>query len=458
MALAGCLSFTLPAASETLPSALVRAYVANPVLNAQRAQVRAVDEAVPQAKAGYRPRAQLQADAGVEFRRERGASEEGAGEGESSRTRRQLLVPRGAGLEVEQNLFNGLRTQNELRLAESQVFGARAQLRNSEQNVLLEAATAYMDVLRERATLELQRANVRVLDETLHQVRERHLAGQITPTDVAQAEARLASGRAQVSLAQANQNASAGRFRQVIGAEPRTLAPGAPVREEMLPRSMAEALRLALREHPAIAAALPGVDTAELAVRVVAGELLPTLDVRASVVRRSDNETRGDSLTSASATAQLVVPIYEGGEVYARTRQAKETTGQRRAEVEGTRDDVRAAVVAAWGALDSARAQISAARSQIEAGEVALTGVREEARAGRRTTLDVLNAQQEVLTARVNLNSGERDRVVASFALLAAVGRLSPRTLGLPVAPYSAKPHFDQVKDLWGGLRTPDGR
>ena len=152
------------------------------------------------------------------------------------------------------------------------------------------------------------------------------------------------------------------------------------------------------------------------------------------------------------------MPIYEGGEVYARVRQAKETVGQRRIEVDINRDQIRAAIVSAWGTLEAAKAQIIAAQAQVQAAEVALTGVREEARVGQRTTLDVLNAQQELLNARVNLITAQRDRVVASYAVVQSIGRLSSRSLGLNIAQYSAKTHFDQVKDLWFGVRTPDGR
>jgi len=180
--------------------------------------------------------------------------------------------------------------------------------------------------------------------------------------------------------------------------------------------------------------------------------------VTGSLAQRSDLNVVNDTRFTASAVARLTVPLYEGGEVYARVRQAKETVGQRRIEVDLNRDQIRAAVVSAWGTLEAAKAQIIAAQAQVQAAEVALTGVREEARVGQRTTLDVLNAQQELLNARVNLITAQRDRVVASYSVVQSIGRLSSRSLGLNVAQYSAKTHFDQVKDLWFGVRTPDGR
>jgi outer membrane protein len=293
---------------------------------------------------------------------------------------------------------------------------------------------------------------------------------------VAQAEARLALSQSQAAVAESNLRASIGRFRQIVGVEPRQLAPGRPL-DRLLPANLDLALQRGLNEHPAIKAALHGVDVAELQIRITEGELFPTLGVSASASQRYTGGQGalpqggfdrpglgpggGNDITnqfSASVVARLTIPIYEGGEVQARTRQAKETAGQRRLEADAARDQVRAAVISAWGQYEASRAQITAAQAQVAAAETALSGVREEARVGQRTTLDVLNAQQELLNARVNLITAQRDRVVASYAVVQATGRLSSRNLALNVQHYSPKLHFDQVKDLWGGLTTPDGR
>lgn len=434
--------------AETITGALARAYGSNPTLNAQRASVRATDENVPRALSGYRPRVAATADAGITAVE----GESGTGQGVSSTT-----FPRGVGVQVDQNIFNGYRTYNSTRQAETQVLGARETLRNTEQNVLFDGASAYMNVLRDTAILNLQRNNVEVIEEQLRQTRDRFNVGEVTRTDVAQSEARLAFGRSQASSAEANLRSSVARFRQVIGVEPRELAPGQPL-DRLLPRNLDGALRAGLNEHPAIHAALHGVDAAELQVKVTEGELYPTLGLSGSLTQRYDVQGRGDERLTGSVVGRLSIPIYEGGEVYARTRQAKETAGQRRIEAESIRDQVRAAVITAWGQLETSRAQITSAQAQVEAAEVALTGVREEARVGQRTTLDVLNAQQELLNARVNLITAQRDRVVASYSVVQAMGRLSTRVLGLKVSQYSAKQHFDQVKGLWYGVRTPDGR
>ena len=433
--------------AETLESALARAYAGNPTLGAQRASVRATDENVPRALSLGRPRVNATADVGAQY------SEGETGGRDFSTT----TFPRGAGVQVDQTLFNGNRTFNSTRQAESQVLGARETLRNTEQTVLFQGASAYMNVLRDTAILNLQRNNVEVIEEQLRQTRDRFNVGEVTRTDVAQAEARIAAGRSQVSLAESNLRASIALFRQVIGVEPRQLAPGRPL-DRLLPRSVDAAIQIGLHEHPAVKAALHAVDVAELQVKVTEGELWPTVGVTGSATERFDVQGPGDRRFTAAAVARLTVPIYEGGEVYARVRQAKETVGQRRIEAEVTRDQVRATVVSSWGQLEASRAQILAAQAQVEAAEIALSGVREEARVGQRTTLDVLNAQQELLTARVNLITAQRDRVVNSFAVVQAMGRLSTRALALRIPQYSAKEHFDQVKGLWIGVRTPDGR
>ncbi|HEX2134925.1 MAG TPA: TolC family outer membrane protein [Microvirga sp.] len=446
------------ARAETLESALARAYNSNPTLNAQRANVRATDENVPRAKAGFRPRVNATADVTGTYR------ESNPDRGRASHVR---AGSQSVAVQVDQTLFNGFRNENSVRQAESLVLGARETLRNNEQNVLFDGASAYMNVLRDTAILNLQRNNVEVIEEQLRQTQERFNVGEVTRTDVAQAEARLAGSRSQVSLAEANLRASIARFRQNIGVEPRQLAPGRPL-DRLLPRSLDAALRIAFSEHPAILAALHGVDAAELQVRLAEGELAPTLGVSGTASYTNTNASgrgtagaggisSGES-TSATIAARLTVPIYDGGEAAARTRQAKETAGQRRLEADSIRDEVRAAVISAWGQLEASRAQVTAAQAQVEAAETALSGVREEARVGQRTTLDVLNAQQELLNARVNLITAQRDRVVATYAVVQASGRLNSRYLGLNVAHYSPKLHFDQVKDLWHGITTPDGR
>ena len=449
---AALLAAPIGAQAETLESALARAYGGNPTIGAQRALVRATDENVPRALSGYRPSVAATGSVGINYL----TGENAVAAGANGRFRGSL-VPRTLGLQVSQNVFNGFRTANSTRQAESQVLGARESLRNTEQTILFNGAQAYMNVLRDTAILDLQRNNVEVLEEQLRQTRDRFNVGEVTRTDVAQSESRLAAARSQVSVAESNLQTSIATFRQIVGVEPRQLAPGRPV-DRLVPPSISAAVQIGLEEHPAIISALHAVDAAELQVKAAEGELAPTVNIVGSVGQSYQSSFVADQAFSAQVLGQISVPIYQGGEVYARVRQNKETAGQRRIEAEATRDQVRAAVVSAWGSLESAKANVQAAQAQVAAAEVALTGVREEARVGQRTTLDVLNQQQELLNARVNLITAQRDRVVASFAVVQAIGRLSAKSLGLNVALYSAKLHYDQVRDLPWGLTTPDGR
>jgi outer membrane protein len=367
------------------------------------------------------------------------------------------MTPNNYGITATQTLYNGFQTSNRTRQAESQVQAAREQLRVSEQGVLLSAATAYMNLLRDAAILDLQRRNVEVLQEQLRQTRDRFNVGEVTRTDVAQSESRLAAGRSQVLSAEATYKASVATYRQVIGVEPGKLAAGSPV-DRFSPATLTSAVGVGTATHPAVTNAQYNVDAALLQVKVAEGALYPTLALQGNVQQSYETSLLGLRTFNAAVIGQLTVPIYQGGAEYSLVRQAKETLGQRRLDLDTARDQVRQNVVQSWGQLDAAKANIEATQAQVQASEIALNGVREEARVGQRTTLDVLNAQQELVNARVALVSAQRDRVVASFTLLSAVGRLSPQVLGLRVPVYDANVHYQQVRDAWAGVRTPDGR
>lgn len=451
--LAVCLFVPVHAQAESLMDALSQAYVNNPQLNAERAGVRATDESVPQALSGYRPRVIGGADAGLSSTNSKTAAtflSPGGRNGIDTK-------PRGVDLSLEQPLFDGFRTTNAVRVAKSSVLAAREGLRNTEQNVLFSAVEAYMNVLRDFAIYDLRRNNVNLLGEELGATRERFDVGEVTRTDVAQSESRQAGARAQLSVAEANLKASRAVYRQIIGVEPTKLYPGKAM-DKLLPRSLDTALDQSYAQHPAILAAFHGVDAAALQVKVIEGELYPSVSVEAGVQSRWEASQQVKQANSASLVGRLTVPIYQGGQVSSRIREAKELQGQRRLEADVARDSVRAAVVSAWGSLEGAKSQIAASQAQVDASQIAINGVREEAKVGQRTTLDVLNAQQELLDARVNLIVAQRDRVVASYALLQAIGRLSADKLGLNVQVYQPQEHYEQVRDKWSGLRTPDGR
>ncbi len=442
--------------ADTIDAALVRAYQNNPQLNAQRAQVRFTDENVPQALSGYRPRVALTASAGTQYTDTLSTSG-GTATNLVKTGIHGINAPRSIGTTISQTVFNGFQTANRTRAAESQVSGAREGLRVLEQSVLLSAATIYMDYLRDAAIVEVQKSNVRVLEQTLKQTNDRFNVGEVTRTDVAQSEAQLAAGRTQLLTAESNLVTTKANFRRIIGNEPDALAPGSPV-DRFLPRSLPGAVDLSLTENPSVTAAMFGIDVGYLQVKVNEGALLPTVTLQGSVQQSYEQTLTFYRQFGASAVAQLNVPIYQGGAEYSLIRQSKENLAQQRLNLEQVRDQTRSNVVTAWGQLVAGKAQVASAQSQVSASEIALNGVREEAKAGQRTTLDVLNAQQALVNARVALVTAQHDRVVASYAVLNAVGRLAPQVLGLKTNVYDPSVHYHQVRDSWAGVRIPDGR
>jgi outer membrane protein len=444
------------ALADTIEAALVRAYQNNPQLNAQRASVRSTDENVPQALSGYRPRVAVTGSAGYQYTDTLST----AGGTPTTLVRTGIHganSPRSIGATATQTLFNGQQTANRTRAAESQVSGAREALRVLEQTVLLQAATIYMDYLRDSAIVEVQKSNVRVLEQTLKQTKDRFNVGEVTRTDVAQSEAQLAAGNTQLLTAEANLTTTRSNFRRIIGNEPSALAPGSPV-DRFLPGTLPSAVDLGLTQNPNVTAAMFGIDVSYLQVRVNEGALLPTVTLQASVQQSYEQTMTIQRSFGASVIGQLSVPVYQGGAEYALIRQSKETLAQQRLNLEQVRDQTRANVVTAWGQLVAGKAQVQSAQSQVAASEIALNGVREEAKAGQRTTLDVLNAQQALVNARVALVTAQHDRVVASYSVLDKVGRLSPIVLNLPTTVYDPSVHYHQVRDSWYGVRTPDGR
>lgn len=444
------------ALSDTLESALVQAYQNNPSLNGQRAALRATDEGVPIALSGYRPKITGTITGGATGQSQvtKQVNAQGVGTYTGSWDN---IAPHSFGVTATQTLYNGMQTGNKTRQAESSVSAARETLRLTEQTVLLNAATAYMNLLRDIATLDLQKRNVEVLLEQLRQTRDRFNVGEVTKTDVAQSEARLASGRSQMSAAESSVVTSRATYRQVIGVEAGKLVPAAPV-DRYSPKTIAAAIGQARLENPSVTAAALGVDVAALQVKINEGALYPTITASAGVNYNLEPTPISVKTLSFAALGTVSIPLFQGGSEYATIRQSKETLGQQRMNLDTQRDSAQQAVVQAWGQVEAAKAQIIATQAQVTASETALNGVREEARVGQRTTLDVLNAQQELVNARVALVTAQRDRVVASYSVLAATGRLSVTTMGLKTTVYDPSVHYYQVRDSWVGVRTPDGR
>ncbi|MFC3726094.1 MAG: TolC family outer membrane protein [Neoaquamicrobium sediminum] len=449
VALSGVLSFVVPSLAETIHGAMAKAYQNNSSLNSARAGVRVTDEGVAIAKSGWRP--VIGATGSLTYTSSNNSGEVRAGS---------------FGVQIQQSLFDGFQTQNNVRAAESRVRASNESLRNSEQDILFNAAAAYLDVLRDRQIAVFRERNLDFLSEQVRAASSRFEVGEGTRTDVAQAQAQQAAAVAQLSAARAQVQVSEAAYLNFVGDRPGRLEGARPV-SKLLPNGIETAIGAGLNEHPAIRATLHLVDAASFVVKATEGSLLPQVNAQAGV-SSSFRDTNlpgvgggavGDGTTnSASVGLNLTIPIYQGGRVSAQVRQSKESLGQARIEVDVARDSVRRAVTAAWTQYVAAREVVAANRELVSAAQLALSGVIEERDVGQRTTLNVLEAQADVITAQINLASAERDVVAASYAIVSAMGRLSPDRLGLAVENYNPREHYDAVKDKWIGTRTPDGR
>jgi len=429
--------------AETIQGALAKAYRNNSSLNSSRAGVRVTDENVAIAKSGMRPRIAATGSASLATR---GSTEIRAGE---------------FGITLQQPIFDGFQTRNNVRASEAQVRAAVESLHNDELNILFDAASAYMNVIRDRQIAALRTENLQFLEEQVRSARSRLEVGEGTRTDVAQAEANRQLALAQLAAARAQAAASAALYQQIVGDAPDSLQMPSPL-TNLLPASLDQAVAIALSEHPAIAATQHLVDAAAFSVKAAEGSLLPQLSATAGLSRSFQDSSpalqQDGTQNSASIGLSLTIPIYQGGEASARVRQSKESLGRARIDVDVSRDQVRQAVTSAWVQYQAAREAVAANREQVNAAQLALSGVIEERDVGQRTTLDVLNAQADVINARIDLVNAEHDVVVASYAIVSAMGRLSPSRLGLNVARYDPNEHYRAIKDKWYGLSTPDGR
>ncbi len=421
-----------------------------PSFNSTRAGTRATDENVAIAKSGYRPTISGVGD--VDYTRSKTPGLRGTS-----------LTTGSFGIVIEQTIFDGFQTRNNVLGAEAQVQASFEALRNTEQNTLFDAASAYMDVIRDRRIAVLTEQNLEFLDEQVRAARSRLEVGEGTRTDVAQADASRSTAVADLSVARATALISAAQYRQIIGEEPGKLRAASPL-VKLLPKSIDAAFSIAEAQHPAILANEHLVDAAGFAVKSSEGALLPQITGSASI-NRTFTEANPDGFggtdgtdSEASIGASITVPIYSGGLTSATVRQNKELLGQSRINVDVQRDTVRQAVSSAWASYVAALESVTANREVVAAAQLALNGVIEERNVGQRTTLDVLNAQSDVIDAQINLANSERDVVVGSYAILSAIGALTSPRLGLQVAEYKPQEHYNAVKDKWIGLRTPDGR
>ena len=423
------------AAAQSLEEAFVLAYQNNPTLQAQRARLRAVDEEVPEALAGWRPTIEVAGDVGALY-----SNTEGMIPSSGSST----VAPYGVGLSAVTPIYQGGRVAAQIESAENRVSAARAQLQEVEQSILLASVTAYMDVLRYDAEIELSRSSERVVRRQLRAAQDRLEVGEVTRTDVAQAEARLAQAGAERVMAEGGMMSARAAYRHVIGEPPGTLSwPPVPMG---LPETEEDALAGAAESNPSIVAASFIARAAEADIETAAAALRPQVSIVGDIRQRFDSSDLIESSADASLMATLRMPLYQGGAANARIRQSKQIAAQRRLELDQARRTVQEQVANAWRALTSARAQIVAFESQVAAAAVALDGVEQETRVGLRTTLDVLDAEQEHFKAQINLVRAKREEIVAAYQMKAAIGALTARELGLPVDLYDPEVHYRSVR------------
>ncbi len=437
-----------PVSAETLQEALSAASGYNPRLDAQRAFQRGTDEDVARAMSGYRPTITGNADVGIERTDQR-----------PSNYLDGVTKPRGYGVTAVQPIFSGFRTYNAVNAAEANVRAEREVLRDIERQVLLQAATAYMDVVRDQELVRLNENNVNVLSRELKAAQDRFAVGEVTRTDVAQAEARRADAVSRLDAARANLRTSRGSYQQVIGHPPTNLVwPGPP--EALLPKVLQEAIGVSNHEDPLVVASLFREQSAKFQVDQIRGELLPTVQLEASYNDRFSPSKLTDESEGTSLVGRATIPIYEGGDVYARVRQAKQNHIGYLQQIEQVRTEQTQNLVAAWSQLEAARAQLESDRVSVQSNKVALQGVREEEKVGQRTLLDVLNAELEYLNSQVDLETTRRNLVVAAYSVLAAMGRLDAAWIGAAAYVYDPNVHYKEVRRKWIGLSITygDGR
>jgi outer membrane protein len=436
-----------PARSETLTQALVLTYQTNPQILAARDLLRSVDEQVAQAISLLRPTATATFTGGLATGETR--IEDVSRNG--SRTR-----PASASVTLSQPLWRGGREYAEIRRAEATIRGQRARLHSTEQDIFFQVVTAYMNVVRDEAILRLRINNVGVLQRQLQAVRDRFNVGEVTRTDVAQAEAAVAGADAQRVLAQGNLETSRASYVNLVGRPPMRLTEPRP--PAFLPAQFGFVLTTAKSTNPTIIAATYDEFAARHNVRSITGELLPQIFLNGSLSRSYDPgnnpNTRSDS---ASLTVSVTVPLYESGSVYSRVRAAKQTVFQRGNDLATARRAVEQSATQAWQTLQAARASVASFQTQSRANAVALEGVRQENQAGLRTVLDVLNAQQILLDSQVSLVSSRRDMIVASYQVAQAMGKLTAIDLRLPVLIYDATAYYRAIKYLPFGTGPSTG-
>lgn len=437
------LGTTATVSAQSLVDAMAMSYQDNPTLRAARAALRAVDDTVPEAKSFFLP--SLTASGSVGKNVSVAQARNGAG------TVNTETTPRGGSVSLSQPVFRGFRTVAGIERAKNDVLAQRARLLSTEQTVLLDTIRAYADVWQSQAIVELRVKDEQVLTRQMEAARDRFEVGEVTRTDVSQAQARLASSTSGRVSAEGDLNQSRATYLRVVGAVPGRLE--RPPILVQVPATLEEAITVAQEQEPGVVAAVYTERSAQESIRQSIGELLPEVSLNGSYSKTKENGSPVQDTDDFSATLNVSIPLYEaGGANHARVRQARQTAGQRRIQISEARRSAAEAATVFWEDLVTARSQIEAFSVAVEANRLALEGVEQEASVGARTVLDILDAEEEYLNSQVNLVSAQRDEIVASYSIAAAIGRLTAGDMDLPVEIYDEEEYYNRVKSKFIGL------
>lgn len=440
-----------PAFSQTIIESMERAYNYSPQLDADRGRQRATDEAMPQALAGWRPTVTINGSGGRarDELEQRGASRTVETE--------QFRDPLTLQLQLRQPIYDGGRTIANVDRAGSLIARGRAALTSTEQQVLAEAASAHYDLLRDRTIFRLYEENVTALERQYDSVQRRFQQQDATRADQAQSVARVQRGMSDRRLAQGNVEQSASVYLRIVGSPAESIAPEfLPPKD--LPTSLEDALALALENNPDLIAAKHAVTIAESEIGIARAGLLPDVSIQGNLRRLDESDSPFVNRDTAEILLVLTMPLYEAGGPSSRVREAKQVVYQRRRELDLTRTRVIDATKRQWEALATARQRTGLVRRQAQAALEALESVDQEVRAGTRTVLDRLNAEQELLDARIAEVRNARDEAVAGFQLLSAIGGLTAQQQVLAVNLYDPRINYDRVRNRWWGTWLPDAR
>ena len=423
--------------AESLNDALRRAYQKNPDLRAECARQRATDELVPTAKSGWRPRIVAE-----------GAATQNWSDTDISKTTSNFS--QSLDIQLSQPLFRGFKTVEGIKAAKARVEAGRQDLLAVEQSVLFQAVSAYAAIVRDRQVLRVRQRNVVNLNKQVKGAAARFEVGEVSRTDVSQAKAQLSAAQAGAALAKANLEASIAQYVAVVGNKPGKLT---GYKLAKIPASLEKALSIAQASNPAVLAAAFVHDAALHNIEIAKGDLLPTLTLNAAANYTLDPREGLERSSSATIQGVLSVPLYQSGAEYSAVRQAKHTASQQQIRIIGATRTVRQQVTSSWYVLIASRQAIVSAKAQVSASNAALDGINQEYLGGLRSTIDVLNSEQSVLNAQLTQINAEHDQLVASYQILASIGHLTARHLGLG-GYYDVRKNYDNVKNKWIGLEA----